>query len=581
MASKYSIEAVFKLIDDFTSPIKKMQKQNDKFTNAFTKGLAKCERAAQQFSNKIKSVAKGVGVGLIAAGGLATAALVKVGKDAIQLASDLIEVQNVVDVTFGESAETINAWSKTALKSFGLSELQAKQFSSTLGAMMKSAGLSGKEIVRMSTDLAGLAGDMASFYNLDIEEAFNKIRGGLSGETEPLKVLGVDISATNLQKTFGLDSKQFQSLDAAQKQILRYKYLMKVTKDSQGDFMRTMSDSLANQQRVLKTTIEEMLATLGTVFMPALIKFSNEALNIIQNIDIEAIKTKLEDFVNSIDFDKLIQDIKTIAIDMFNFAKSVFATLQQLRPFLPLLTKIVAVLVLFKAAMIVIGYVNMFRKAMIGLAAALKIVKVAQILLNVAMSANPIALIIIGVAALIAIIILLIKNWDKVKAAVKSFSEKATNFLNSLYQKLESAPAFIQFIIMPFKIFIDFLKTGLAGVKAIADAFKNGGIKEGIKQIGKSILAFMLVPIKNVLSALSKIPGVGNLTKGVSESINNFQASLTAPTSKEDRAATITQRTETTTRGEVVIRDTTGKASMTTPIKSDNPKITFKSSGAF
>ena len=560
MASRYSIEAVFKLIDDFTKPIKKMQSQNSKFANGLKSDFAKAQRSVQQFANKLKSAVKGIGIALSVGAGLLGAGLIKVGKDAISLASDLIEVQNVVDVTFGKDAETINAWSKTALQSFGLSELQAKQFSSTLGAMMKSSGLAGKQIVRMSQDLAGLAGDMASFYNLDIEEAFNKIRGGLSGETEPLKVLGVDMSITNLQKTFGLDSKQWQSLDAAQKQILRYKYLMKVTKDAQGDFTRTMSDSLANQQRVLKTTIEQMLATLGTTFMPALIKFSNEALKIIQGIDIESIKQKLDDFVNKIDFDKLINDIKDLVAQFFNWSKSAIKLIATLKPFLPLIISIIAAFKIYHAVLLIVAAANMA--------------------FNASFSATPIGLVILAVGVLIGLIIMLVKNWDKVKAAIISFANTASNFLNSIYEKLESAPLFIQFLTYPFKIFIDMLRTGLAGVRAIIEAFKNGGIKEGIMQIGKTILAFLITPLKNVLSLVSKIPFAGNLAKGVSEGLNNFHSSLITPTTKEERA-TVTQRTETTTRGIVEIRDTTGKATMTRPIKSDNPQIKFSSSGGF
>lgn len=560
MASRYSIEAVFELIDDFTKPIKKMQSQNSKFANGLKSDFAKAQRSVQQFANKLKSAVKGIGIALSVGAGLLGAGLIKVGKDAISLASDLIEVQNVVDVTFGKDAETINAWSKTALQSFGLSELQAKQFSSTLGAMMKSSGLAGKQIVRMSQDLAGLAGDMASFYNLDIEEAFNKIRGGLSGETEPLKVLGVDMSITNLQKTFGLDSKQWQSLDAAQKQILRYKYLMKVTKDAQGDFTRTMSDSLANQRRVLKTTIEQMLATLGTTFMPALIKFSNEALKIIQGIDIESIKQKLDDFVNKIDFDKLINDIKDLVAQFFNWSKSAIKLIATLKPFLPLIISIIAAFKIYHAVLLIVAAANMA--------------------FNASFSATPIGLVILAVGVLIGLIIMLVKNWDKVKAAIISFANTASNFLNSIYEKLESAPLFIQFLTYPFKIFIDMLRTGLAGVRAIIEAFKNGGIKEGIMQIGKTILAFLITPLKNVLSLVSKIPFAGNLAKGVSEGLNNFHSSLITPTTKEERA-TVTQRTETTTRGIVEIRDTTGKATMTRPIKSDNPQIKFSSSGGF
>lgn len=112
--------------------------------------------------------------------------LVDFGKQAIDAASDLAEVQNVVDVTFGESANEINAWAKNAISQFGLTETQAKRFASTMGAMMKSSGVASKDITEMSENLAGLAADMASFYNLDFEEAFNKIRSGISGETEPL-----------------------------------------------------------------------------------------------------------------------------------------------------------------------------------------------------------------------------------------------------------------------------------------------------------------------------------------------------------------------------------------------------------
>ena len=111
--------------------------------------------------------------------------LVKIATQSIQAASDLQEVQNVVDVTFGDSASQIDAWSKNAINQFGLTETQAKRFTSTLGAMMKSSGIEGGQIVKMSEDLAGLAADMASFYNLDYETAFQKIRSGISGNRTP------------------------------------------------------------------------------------------------------------------------------------------------------------------------------------------------------------------------------------------------------------------------------------------------------------------------------------------------------------------------------------------------------------
>ena len=146
--------------------------------------LFKATSAAQGMEGKMTSMFKAISAAAIAAKVGQT--LLEWGKDAIAAASDLEEVQNVVDVTFGESANQINAWAKNAISQFGLTETKAKQFASTLGAMMKSAGMSGPEIVKMSEDLSGLAADMASFYNLDFDTAFQKIRSGISGETEPL-----------------------------------------------------------------------------------------------------------------------------------------------------------------------------------------------------------------------------------------------------------------------------------------------------------------------------------------------------------------------------------------------------------
>lgn len=106
--------------------------------------------------------------------------------ESIERASDLVETQNVVDVTFEDSANTINKWAQEALNAYGITENKAKQYSSTIGAMLKSMGIADDQVTKMSMDMAGLAADMASFYNLDHDTAFEKIRSGISGETEPL-----------------------------------------------------------------------------------------------------------------------------------------------------------------------------------------------------------------------------------------------------------------------------------------------------------------------------------------------------------------------------------------------------------
>ena len=206
-----------------------------------------------------------------------SAAFIKVGQmlaqlagESIQLASDLEEVQNVVDVTFGsDGSAKIEKWATNAQKQFGLTELQAKQYASTLGAMMKSNGLTEDSIYEMSTGLAGLAADMASFYNLPFDEAFSKIQSGMVGMSMPLRQLGIDMTETAVGAYAAANGfeTQYEKMTEAEKMLVRYKYLMSVTADAQGDFART-SDSYANSQRRMTTAFDTLKAQLGEALLP-------------------------------------------------------------------------------------------------------------------------------------------------------------------------------------------------------------------------------------------------------------------------------------------------------------------------
>lgn len=221
-------------------------------------------------------------LGLAMAGAFSLAVAGAFAKASMGLASDLQEVQNVVDTVFGESAGEIDSFAKSALKSFGLSELSAKRFTSTMGAMLKSSGLTAEQTKLMSTNLTALSGDMASFYNLSGDEAFQKIRAGISGETEPLKQLGINLSVANMEAyafSKGI-SKSYQSMSQAEQSILRYNYLLSVTTDAQGDFART-SGGWANQTKLMSEQFKEAMVNIGSgliqIFGPAL-KFLNAVL---------------------------------------------------------------------------------------------------------------------------------------------------------------------------------------------------------------------------------------------------------------------------------------------------------------
>lgn len=202
---------------------------------------------------------------------LGGAAMAAFGKSCLEAGSALGEVQNVVDVTFGSMSDSINQFAKDAMLNYGLSETAAKQYTSTLGAMMKSMGIGTEQAAKMSQVTAGLAADMASFYNLDTDEAFNKIRSGISGETEPLKQLGINMSVATME-AYALSKgiqKSYDKMSQQEQVLLRYNYLLSVTKDAQGDFART-ENSWANQTRILEQRFEALKASLGQSFIVVL-----------------------------------------------------------------------------------------------------------------------------------------------------------------------------------------------------------------------------------------------------------------------------------------------------------------------
>lgn len=227
--------------------------------------LDQLEDHTNKSTDAFSRLAKAIGLVMIARKALDT---IKTG---IDYASDLAEVQNVVDVTFGSATEAINSWSKECLAAYGMNEVSAKRYAGTIGAMLKSSGLAGDAIVDMSKDMAGLAGDMASFYNLDLETAFEKIRSGISGETEPLKQLGINMSVANLE-AYALSqgiTTAYNEMSQAEQVMLRYNYLMSTTADAQGDFARTQ-DSYANQTRLLSESWLEFTGIMAEQLLPVL-----------------------------------------------------------------------------------------------------------------------------------------------------------------------------------------------------------------------------------------------------------------------------------------------------------------------
>lgn len=225
-------------------------------------GLAKIEKSFKR-------------LGKLAAFGLGIKALTGLGKAALDAASDLQEVQNVIDVSFTKLDESgnvvsdmtykIEGFASTCIEKFGMSEFAAKQTAGSFMAMGKSMGLSMEEASDMAVTLTRLTGDFSSFYNISQDYARVAMSAVYTGETETLKRYGIVLTEANLQQyatAQGIETT-VKKMDARDKAILRYMYIMDATKDMEGDFVRTQ-DSWANSTRVLQQLWNQFLIELGS-----------------------------------------------------------------------------------------------------------------------------------------------------------------------------------------------------------------------------------------------------------------------------------------------------------------------------
>ena len=285
-----SIVSIKKVGKAFTSLYGIIKKVSSAIKNAFGSLAKLATKTASAITSSVKGISSAFGKLSGSGGGLknasfglkdllktalgfkAVSGLVEFGKSAIELGSDITEVENVVGTAFGSMAQKAYDFASTASEQFGLSELAAKQYSGTMMAMLKSSGVAQEAAADMSITLTGLAGDLASFYNLDTDEAFGKLRAAIAGETEPMKALGVNMNIVNLE-AFAMSqgiTKAYKDMTLAEQSILRYNYILAKTSDAQGDFART-AGSWANQIRLLKLNLQSISAIIGQGLIAAIL----------------------------------------------------------------------------------------------------------------------------------------------------------------------------------------------------------------------------------------------------------------------------------------------------------------------
>jgi hypothetical protein len=187
---------------------------------------------------------------------------------AIQAASDFQEATSKVNVVFGRASKTIKDFANNAARDLGQSKQSVLNAAGAFGTFGKAAGLAGDDLATFTTDFVTLSTDLASFNNTSPEEAVLAIGAALRGESEPLRRYGVLLNDAVLRQealTLGIyDGKG--ALTAQQKVLAAQSAIYKQTGDAQGDFMRT-SDGLANSQRTLKATFEDIQVAIGNAFL--------------------------------------------------------------------------------------------------------------------------------------------------------------------------------------------------------------------------------------------------------------------------------------------------------------------------
>ena len=270
----FKISYIYDLVDNISPQLKKIQ-SNLEATRDKTQAIAySMASSLDKVKNKLDSIGKKsinfgkdmflkttLPLGLLAA---------KFIKDA----SDYSESINKVDVAFGEASKTVKEFSLLAGKNFGIDKGTALDMAALFGDMSTSMGLSQEKASTLSKSLVGLAGDLASFKNLNISEVQTALAGIFTGETESLKRLGVVMTEENLNQFLKIQgiAKKMSDLTQAEKVLQRYNYVVKMTANSHGDFLRTQT-GFANQMRIATSAYKDLSIQLGIAILPHATKF--------------------------------------------------------------------------------------------------------------------------------------------------------------------------------------------------------------------------------------------------------------------------------------------------------------------
>ena len=421
-----------------------LQKTGDELKKIDSYDFKKLGGRFEKLGGKLKSVGTSMSK-------YVTAPIVGGAAAATNLASDYEENLNKIDVAFGSSSKEVTNWANNAMKEFGLSKVAATGAVSAFGALGKGIGLTDQDAAGMSTTLAGLSADLASYFNTSNEDAAKALEGIFTGESEALKKFGVVMSDTNLQQFAADQGLVWKEMSQAEKTTLRYQYVLSKTKDAQGDYSRT-SDGTANSMKTFKAAVEDLGVAFGTNLLPI----------------ITPIIQKITEWINK--FSELDPKTQKIITIMGLLAAALGPVLTVGGFMLDGIGKFITHMPQ------VIGWIGKVGKAFD--------------LLKGIMMENPWMLV---AAAAIAAIILIYKNWDKIKAFFKKLWAAIKTTASAAWNGIKEA------IMAPIRAAKQLLEAAWDGIRTKT--------KEAWDRIKEAITA----PIRN---AADVIKGIVDRIKG-------------------------------------------------------------------
>jgi len=324
-----------------------------------------------------------IGVGLVAASAL----IVKGLSSSIGAASTLEESVNAVTVSYGDAADEILKLSDNSATAVGLSSADFNSLSVQFSGFSKTIAGTGGDVAGTFDDISTRAADFASVMDIDVAEAARLFQSGLAGETEPLRKYGIDLSAAAVE-AYALANgigDGTGALTEAEKVQARYGSLMEQTSKTQGDFTNT-ADGLANSQRVLKGNMTNLSATIGAALLPAMASLSGIATQVISYL---ADNTPVLVGLAAVTGTLLVGAIGAWTFSMVQANIEMWKSVAAGTASTVARGKEIVTLVAHKVATF-------------ATSAATKAAAAAQWLMNAAMTANPIGLVVAAIAALVA-----------------------------------------------------------------------------------------------------------------------------------------------------------------------------------